>query len=240
MEIFLDSVKVIGRIITILPFMLFITLYMGKRSIGELPVFDFLVILVLGAVVGADIADPDINHIHTIVAMIVIALLQKLIVYLKMKNRKIGKMMTFEPAVVIYNGKFLYEKMKKEKYAIDNILQMLRDKNVYNIEDVEIAIIEANGDLSVKMIPSKEGVTREDLKVEGEPGNFEIPIILDGEIQLDLLRWLNKNEQWLEDMLVKRNITDVKAVFYGAYNRKGELFLSLKDGTNPNVPPIDH
>ncbi|WP_408010631.1 DUF421 domain-containing protein [Pseudalkalibacillus sp. A8] len=240
MEIFYDSVKVIGRIITILPFMLFVTLYMGKRSIGELPVFDFLVILVLGAVVGADIADPKINHIHTIVAMTAIALLQKSIIYIKMKNRSLGKLMTFEPAVVIYKGQFLYEKMKKEKYSIDNVLQMLREKEVYNVGDVEIAIIEANGNLSVKMIPSKEVVTREDLKLTGEPVNYEIPIILDGEVQLDLLRWLKKNEVWLDDKLAEQNITDVSSVFYGSYNRNGELFLSMKDATTKDVPPIEH
>ncbi len=240
MEILIDSVKVIGRIITILPFMLFVTLYMGKRSIGELPVFDFLVILVLGAVVGADIADPKINHFHTIVAMIVIALLHKLIIYLKMKNRSLGKWMTFEPAVVIYKGQFLYEKMKKEKYSIDNILQMLREKNVYNVGDVEIAIIEANGNLSVKMIPSKEVVIREDLKLTGEPVKYEIPIILDGEVQFDLLRWLKKSEVWLEEKLAEQNISDRGSVFYGSYNRNGELFLSMKEVDAKDVPPIEH
>ncbi|MCF6409272.1 DUF421 domain-containing protein [Pseudalkalibacillus salsuginis] len=240
MEIFMDSVKVIGRIITILPFMLFVTLYMGKRSIGELPVFDFLVILVLGAVVGADIADPKINHFHTIVAMIVIALLHKLIIYLKMKNRNRGKLMTFEPAVVIYKGQFLCEKMKKEKYSIDNILQMLREKNVYNVGDVEIAIIEANGNLSVKMIPSKEVVIREDLKLTGEPVKYEIPIILDGKVQFDLLRWLKKSEVWLEEKLAEQNISDIGSVFYGSYNRNGELFLSMKEVDAKDVPPIEH
>ena len=62
MDVMMDSLKVIGRIVTILPLLLIIGLYMGRRSIGELPVFDFLVILVLGAVVGADIADPKIDH----------------------------------------------------------------------------------------------------------------------------------------------------------------------------------
>jgi uncharacterized membrane protein YcaP (DUF421 family) len=77
MDVLMDSVKVLGRIFTILPLLLFLGLYMGKRSIGEIPVFDFLVVLVLGSVVGADIADPKIDHIHTVVAMLAIALLQK-------------------------------------------------------------------------------------------------------------------------------------------------------------------
>lgn len=91
MDIVMDSLKVIGRIVTILPLMLAIGLFMGKRSIGELPVIDFLTVLVLGSVVGADIADPNIHHIHTVVAIMVIALLQKAIVLLKLKKQTIGK-----------------------------------------------------------------------------------------------------------------------------------------------------
>jgi uncharacterized membrane protein YcaP (DUF421 family) len=239
-DVLMDSVKVVGRILTILPFMLFIGLYMGKRSIGELPVFDFLVILVLGAVVGADIADPKINHIHTVVAMIVIALLQKVIVSLKMGNRKIGKLLTFEPTVVLYDGKFLMRNMKKIQYSIDNILQMLREKDVFYIEDVEMAIIEANGNLSIKLAPMKETVRREDLNIQKEGKDYEIPIILDGEIQTDLLKRIKKDEQWVRQKLVEQNVADVTRVFYGAVNKEGKVHLSLKQTDSSNVPSIRH
>ncbi|RBW69159.1 DUF421 domain-containing protein [Bacillus taeanensis] len=213
---------------------------MGKRSIGELPVFDFLVILVLGAVVGADIADPKIDHIHTVVAMIAIALLQKFIIFLKMRSRRIGKLLTFEPTVVIYDGKFLMRNMKKIKYSIDNILQMMREKDVFHMEDVEIAIIEANGNLSIKVVPMKEGVTREDLNIQKKGKNYEIPVILDGEIQADLLKRINKDEQWVRQKLVEQNVADITRVFYGAVNEEGKLHLSLKQTDLSNVPSIRH
>ncbi|WP_181347509.1 DUF421 domain-containing protein [Thalassobacillus sp. CUG 92003] len=240
MEIMMDAVKVLGRIVTILPFLLFIALYMGKRSIGELPVFDLLVILVLGSVVGADIADPEINHIHTVVAMIGIALLQKFIVFLKLKNRKIGNLLTFEPTVVIYNGQFLVQNMKKINYSIDNVLQMLREKDVFSVEDVEIAIIEANGSLSHKPVAAKSGVTREDLNVLKAGHQYEIPVILDGVVQLDLLRRVNKSEAWLKEKLLEHNLVDTYHVFYGAITSKGELFVSLKGETPSDVPPFEH
>lgn len=78
MEDLLKDLLLVGwRVLTILPLLLVITLFMGKRAVGELPVFDFLVIITLASVVGADIADPNINHLPTIFAIIVIALLQK-------------------------------------------------------------------------------------------------------------------------------------------------------------------
>lgn len=121
---------------------------MGKRSIGELPVFDFLVILALGAVVGADIADPKIEHLHTAVAIVLIGLLQRGVSILAIKVRKFGKMITFEPTVVIHNGGLIEENLKKVRYSIDNILQMLREKDTFSLDEVELAVLEANGRLS--------------------------------------------------------------------------------------------
>src|SRR5690606_13929641 len=91
----MNSIKeillVYGRIITILPLLLVMTLYMGKRSIGQLPVFDLLIIITLGSVVGADIADPHVEHIHTAFAIVGIAILQRVITYLILRHRKIGR-----------------------------------------------------------------------------------------------------------------------------------------------------
>lgn len=240
MDIFMDALKVVGRIITILPLLLGVALYMGRRSIGELPVFDFLVVLVLGSVVGADIADPKINHIHTVVAIIAIALLQKIIVQIKMKKRRLGKLLTFEPVVVIYNGQFMIQNLQKINYAIDNILQMLREKEIFHVMDVEIAIVEPNGSLSVRMVPEKETVKREDLSIVKPGHNFEVPIILDGMVQIDIIKKLNKDEAWLMDKLIKENIDDVSKVFYGAVDSYENLHISLKESMPANVPPIEH
>ncbi|MCP3027299.1 DUF421 domain-containing protein [Halobacillus sp. A5] len=240
MDIFMDTLKVLGRIVTILPFMLVIGLYMGKRSVGELPVFDFLVVLVLGSVVGADIADPDINHIHTIVAMVAIALLHQLIIYMKLKNRKIGKLLTFEPTVVIYNGKFLYKNMKKVHYAIDNIGQMLREKSVFTIQDVEIAVVEANGQLSVKLKGDKEWATKEDVGGKITNGQYDVPIILDGELQEEMLKRLGKDKEWVQEQLNNHSIFDMKEVFYGALTPAGKFVYSTKEEGEGTVPPIVH
>ncbi|MFC7319622.1 DUF421 domain-containing protein [Halobacillus campisalis] len=239
MEIVMDGVKVIGRIVTILPLLLVVGLYMGKRSIGELPVFDFLVVLVLGSVVGADIADPNIDHIHTVVAMIVIALLHQFIIFIKLNNKKLGKLLTFEPTVVIYDGKFLFKNMKKVHYAIDNIMQMLREKNVFSVQDVEMAIVEANGRLSVKLKGAKEWAAKEDVGAIVSAAEYDVPVILDGELQRPMLQRLNKNEEWIKSKLLKNNITDAKEVFYGALTPSGTFVYSLKN-EDTSVPPIEH
>lgn len=95
LELLKDVALVLGRVVTILPLLLFVTLFMGKRAIGELPVFDFLIIITLGAVVGADIADPDIHHLSTVITIITIGILQKIVTNWKISNRKLRKLLTF-------------------------------------------------------------------------------------------------------------------------------------------------
>jgi uncharacterized membrane protein YcaP (DUF421 family) len=240
MDILYDSLKVLGRIVTILPLMLVIGLYMGRRSIGELPVFDILVILVLGTVVGADIADPKIGHIHTAVAVIAIALLQKGIIHLKLRYRRFGRLATFEPTIVVYKGEFLTGNLKKIDYSIDNLLQMLREKDVFKLADVEIAIVEANGRLSVNLVPDKVPVTPGEMGITAASSDYEIPIILDGEIRSEILEKLNKSKAWVREQLAARQIADESAVFYAGVNMNGDLNLTLRKQPPPDVPPIYH
>ncbi|GGD20973.1 DUF421 domain-containing protein [Pontibacillus salipaludis] len=240
MDIVMDSAKVIGRIVTILPLMLAIGLFMGKRSIGELPVIDFLTVLVLGSVVGADIADPNIHHIHTVVAIIVIAILQKAIVLLKLKKQTIGKWLTFEPTIVIYNGEWKRSNLKRIQYSVDNVLQMLREQGIFHTTDVEMAVVEANGRLSVKRKPYVEPVVRADLHIHKPGNNYEIPIILDGIIQKDVLRRMGKEESWVREQMNHQDIPDERRVFYGALTSTGVCTFSLKEATIDDLPPIEH
>ncbi|MFD2043463.1 DUF421 domain-containing protein [Ornithinibacillus salinisoli] len=230
----------LGRIATILPLLLFVTLYMGKRAIGELPIFDFLIVLTLGAVVGADIADPNIHHLPTAAAIISLGVFQRLVSKWKISNRTIGKLITFEPTIVIYNGKLLDQNIKKIRYSIDNILQMLREKNVFDIAEVETAIIESNGSLSVLKKPGKNPVTVEDMNIPNKSSTITFPVIIEGNIYSTVLEQFHLNDEWLEQQLSALGIKDKKDVFYASINRHLQLQISLKNETTPNIPNIRH
>ncbi|UOQ49932.1 DUF421 domain-containing protein [Gracilibacillus caseinilyticus] len=235
-----DLLLIIGRIVTILPLLLMVTLFMGKRAIGELPVFDFLVIITLASVVGADIADPNIQHIPTTIAIIAIGVLQKIVSHLKLANRTIGKLLTFEPTVVIYQGAFLPKNLKKIGYSIDNILQMLRDKEVFDVSDVELALVEANGSLSVLKKAEKTTLTRKDLQLKNTDTSISYPIIIEGKVVTSMLNTRNLNEQWLETELKKWDITKTKEVFFASVNSNNQLHISLYDDQYLDVPPMEH
>jgi len=213
---------------------------MGKRAIGELPVFDFLIVLILGALVGADIADPNIEHLPTAIAIIAIGIFQRIVTKWKISNRKIGRLLTFEPTVVLQNGKFLDKNLKKIRYSIDNILQMLREKNIFDINEVETAIIEANGALSVLKKPQKNSVTLEDMNIIKPTSTISFPVIVEGTVYSDVLREVNLNETWLKQELSNQGVHDLKEVFFASINHELELHVSLKNEKNLAIPPIKH
>jgi uncharacterized membrane protein YcaP (DUF421 family) len=223
METIKEIFIIYGRIITILPLLLIVTLFMGKRSIGELPVFDFLIILTLGAVVGADIADPNIRHIHTAAAVIAIGLLQKVI-----------------SKIVIKNGTFLVGNLRRISYSLDNILQMLREKDIFDIKDVELSIVEANGKLTVYKQSNKSSVTMEDLGIEKKHEGIAYPVIIEGEIYPSVLTDMNLSEKWLRNQLQKKGINKLDSIFFASINKNHELHFSFKNDLTKTKPEILH
>lgn len=240
LEFMKDMLLILGRIVTIIPLLLFTTLFMGKRAIGELPVFDFLIVIILGALVGADIAEPDIKHLPTAFAIIAIGVFQRIVTRWKISNRKIGRLLTFEPTVVLQNGKFVNENLKKIRYSIDNILQMLREKDVFDINEVETAIIEANGALSVLKKPQKNSVTLEDMNIIKPTSTISFPVIVEGTLYTDVLRDVNLDEAWLQQELDSQGVNDLKDVFFASINHNRELHISLKNEKNLAIPTIKH
>jgi uncharacterized membrane protein YcaP (DUF421 family) len=238
MNLFKDFMIVFLRIFTILPFMLMVTLFMGRRTIGEMPIFDFLVVIVIGALVGSDISEPNIPHIHTVVALIFVGILQKIISTLMIKYRKIGKLITFEPVIVIQDGKFIAKSLKKIGYSIDNVLQMLREQEVFDVGEIHLGIIEASGKLSLLKKQNKATVTIEDMHLTKKSPSLSYVVIIRGAVIKDALDKLKLSTIWLEEELMKINITAIDDVFFATVNDNKELSVSLKEYTGEETIPI--
>lgn len=238
-----DSAKeipfILGRVVTMLPLLLIITIFMGKRAIGELPIFDFLVILTLGSVVGAELANPEVHQLPTAAAIVFIALLQRLVAKWKLSSRLFGRYISFEPTVVIQDGKLLNKNMKKIGYSIDNILQMLREKDVFDLLEVETAIIESSGSMSVLKKPQKSSSTAEDLH-SVKTASLAIPVILEGIISDEVLQHFNLHKDWLYEHLKSQGIKDISEVFFASLNKDHQLHISLKNEENLIIPQIRH
>lgn len=222
-----DYIKIFFRVVTILPILLFTTIYvMGKRSIGEMPVFDFLTLVIMGAVVGADIADPNIEHLPTVYTIFLIALLQHLISKYSLKYRKLGKLVNFEPTLIMQNGKFLVTNLKRVKYTIDDVLMMLREKEVFDFKEVHYAIIEANGNISVLKKADVKPVTPKEMGIEVKDQEVPAIVILEGKIDKTGIEKANLTEEKVMALINEQGYKKLTDIFVATYTKKDGLYIS--------------
>ncbi|SES95293.1 Uncharacterized membrane protein YcaP, DUF421 family [Natronincola peptidivorans] len=232
-----DYLTIFLRIITILPLLLLLTVYiMGKRPIGELPVFDFLVIITMGSVVGADIADPDIEHMPTIFAIIILALLQNIVSRWVLKHRRFGRFISFEPTLIIENGRFIVKNIKDIKYSIDEVLMMLREKDIFNFNDVKYAIVESNGKLTVLKKTEVQPLTPKDMSIIPEEEGIPTIIVLEGRIDEKSLDILKLSREDIITMIKQQGYTSTKEIFLATYSTEKGLVISPYKG---EIPPIN-
>ncbi|SNS78600.1 Uncharacterized membrane protein YcaP, DUF421 family [Anaerovirgula multivorans] len=227
------------RIISIMPLTILFTIFvMGKRPIGEMPVFDFLIIITMGSVVGADIADPSIHHLPTAFAVIVLALFQNLVSRLTLKYRGFGRFISFEPTLIMENGRFIVKNIRDIKYSIDEILMMLREKDVFHFKEVKYAIIESNGKLSVLKKSEVKPLTPKDMAIAGEEEEIPSVVILEGRLDKKSIAKLNMTEDHVITM-AKQQSYRISDIFLANYSPKTGLTISPYRGEEPPIN-IEH
>ena len=214
------------RVISIMGLLFFLVLVTGRRKIAELAVFDFLAIIILGNVVGGDIANPNVPHFQTAYAVILIVAFQYLISHFIVKNRKFGSKVTFEPKVIIQNGEFVKSNMENIKYSIENVLMHLREQGIFDLREVEFAVVEDSGKISVQKKSQFQPLTPSDMDISTDYKGMSVPLIIDGEVYEKNLKKLDLDRSWLEEKLRNHNLHSFDEVFYADLNTEGELYIS--------------
>ncbi len=187
---------------------------MGKREVGQLGTFDLVVFILIAELVAMALENKA-NFFFSLVPALVLVVLQMIISKISLKNTKFRRFIDGKPVVIIKKGIVNFKSMVEQRYTLDDLLLQLREKNVRSLDEVDYAILEINGKLSVFKKDDKDKKT------------YPLPIILDGEVEFDNLYSINKTKNWLLDILVEKKIK-VDDVFY-AFSKNGELFIIKKD-----------
>ena len=189
--------------------------FIGKREVGELSVMDFIVSIFIAELAAISIENYKDNIFLSILPIVVLVIVQFLIAKISLENEDIRNTIEGEVSVIINRGKVNFEEMLKQRYNLDDLLTQLRAKSIKSIEEVDYAILETSGKLSVfKKSDDKDRV-------------YPLPVILDGKVQEDTLIQIKKDENWLKEKLKEENY-DLEDIFYGFY-QKNKLFLIKKD-----------
>ena len=204
---------------------------MGKREIGQLSAIDFVVAIVIAELAAIPIVDIDVPLIYGVLPIAILTLAQVSLSILCLKSNAFRRIVYGVPNILIANGKIQRNEMRKARYNIDDLLTQLREKNVFNVADVEFAVLETSGQLTVSLKPQKRPLS-EDLKYEDYEG---MPLtLIDDEVNIKGLD-ANLNLEWLERELKKRNINSVKDVFYASLSSNGEIYLVERENDQQTV-----
>lgn len=190
---------------------------MGKREVGQLGIIDLIVSILIAELVAISIENTDISIFYTVLPIMVLVLLEIGLGYVSVKSRVFNKIFGGKPTMIISEGKIVYKNLVSQRYAIDDLLLELRKKGIASIEEVEYAFLEPNGSLSIfKYNPFKLN------------SPLPLPIIVEGIVQKDNLKYIGKSELWLSKIL-KRNNLDLNDVFYALYKKTHVYIIKKSD-----------
>ncbi|MEH7178887.1 DUF421 domain-containing protein [Neobacillus vireti] len=212
---------VIFRTILFYVLILIIFRLMGKREIGELSILDLVVFIMIGELAIIAIENPKQSITTTSLSMILLMFIQIVMAKVSLKSKRFRDFVDGKPTIIINKGKIDEDAMRKQRYNFDDLLTQLREKDIRSIGDVEFAILESSGSLSViEKKYNKDGQPQE--------GDITIPLIIDGKIEEENLKRIDKTNFWLRRELQKMGYQDVRKISFCSYEN-GKFFVDIID-----------
>ena len=190
---------------------------MGKKEISQLEITDLIVSILMAELIAISIENINDPIYLTILPIGALVLLEIILSKITLKSRKVNKIMTGKPSLIISNGKLNFKELIKQRYTLDALLLELRQASIKTINEVEYAFLEPNGKLSIFKYNFLKTKT-----------DYPMPLIIDGEIQKETLKQLKKDENWLLTKIYNKNIT-LDRVFYAFYKNKKVYIINKID-----------
>jgi uncharacterized membrane protein YcaP (DUF421 family) len=202
---------------------------LGKQQISQLSFFDYVLGITIGSIAASLTTDLSSRAWPHFVGLFTWALLGYVMECITLKWRYASKYIDGEPTIIVMNGKIMENALRKMKYKVSDIMALLRNKDVFDLSQVDFAIIEPNGQLSVLKKPEYEPLTPKDMNILKAPTGISTELIYDGILIDQNLKQLNKTEKWIMDQLKMQEIKDVSEVFLATLTPSGSLYVDKYD-----------
>lgn len=196
---------------------------MGKREIGQLQPFELAISIMIADLASTPMADTGIPITNGIIPILALLVMHLTISALNIKSIKAREILCGKPSILIYRGKINEKNLKKERFTINELEERLRGNNVVNIGDVEYAILETSGQITVIQKPNKRNTIPEDFGIEPEYEGIAYDLVLDGKVMYENLKVLNKDYGWLKKQVEKFGILPEQALLV-TIDGKGNFF----------------
>lgn len=198
---------------------------LGKQQISQLSFFDYVLGITLGNIAGTLATDLSSRAWPHFLSLFTWCVLGYIMEYITLKWRYVEKYIDGEPTIIIMNGKIMEDTLRKMKYKVSDIMGLLRNKDVFDLSQVDFAIIESNGQLSVLKKAEYEPLTAKDINISKSPTGISTELIYDGILIEQNLKQLNKSKKWIMTQLKIQGIKNISDVFLATLTPSGSLYI---------------
>ena len=206
--------NIIFRTFVLFIALLFMLRLMGKRQIGQLQPYEFAVMLISSNLVTVPMSDLATPLLWGITPIYVLLLLGLITSELSLKSVFIRKVICGTPRVLIDKGVILEDALKQVRYTLNDLMEQLRSNDVFDISQVHYAILETNGEISVILKSAMRTVQPEDLNISPKQDELNVALILDGKVQKENLKYINKDMFWLKSKTKQNDFNDILLALY--------------------------
>ena len=201
---------------------------MGKREIGQLQPFELAISIMIADLATIPMTEIGIPIFNGIIPILGLLLMHLIISIINLKSLKGREIICGKPTILIYRGKIDERALKKERFTINELQEKLRGNNIVNLGDVEYAILETSGEVTVIQKPEKRGTIPEDFNIQPDYEGIPYDLVIDGKIMNKNLKSIGKNYSWLKKQVEKFGIKPEEALVV-TIDGKGQIFCQKKE-----------
>lgn len=202
---------------------------LGKKQVGQLDPTEFVVVLLLSELAAVSMQDINLPLMNCIVPIITLLCIEIIFSVLEMKSKKLRDLMQGNPVIIISDGKLLYEALKATRYNIDDVMQELRIAGYSDIREIEFAILENSGSISIIPKAVNRPLTPDDINITVKPAGYPHIVISDGKINTQALESCGLEKNQLLKKLKKDKISSPDCIFFAVYDTCGNFYYQLKE-----------
>lgn len=227
----MSMTEIIWRVLLSFIVLFILTRIMGRKEISQMTFFNFVSAISIGSITANLAVNSNLSVRNGVIALVLWTVFTLTIAFVDIKSKKARKITTGEPVIVIKEGRIMEDALRSTQLDIDALRTLLRQKNVFTLKDVQYAIFETSGQLSVMKYESNQPATKKDLNIITKDNIYPLAteVISDGKINNNNMQRLGKNEDWLYQQLQNSGIKDINQVFYAEVLPNEALYIDKKD-----------
>lgn len=224
-----EPLNIALRVVLALIFLFAATKFLTKRSLSNLTYFDYAAVALLGTIAGNLAFNINIHILNFILSLTLTTFIILLVSHIALSYKPLRKFLAGEPTILIRNGKILENNLAKLNYSYDYLTQHLRQGKVFDISQVEFAILEPSGSLSIQLKSQNRPLTPQDIHIPTQYEGLATELILDGKVVEQNLQRNGLDKEWLNEKLKQKGIQEIEEVAFAALATNGNLYLDLYD-----------